>query len=124
MSKKHQFTQMYLDALRKTLPQCLLSIQQDPNKDRDLEFGEIVSRKHEWRTRFAYNKVTHLFILLLDNADDERYIFFTYASPVAAIKYVGLVDYNEGKAFNCESGEWEPAFDDILAVVKMFSHVD
>lgn len=116
---------MYLDALRKTLPQCLLTIQQDPTKDKDIEFGEITSRKHEWRTRFALNKVTRLFVLLLENADDERYVFFTYASPIAALAYIGVVDYNSGEmAFNCESGEWEPAFDDILAIIKMFSHVD
>ncbi len=116
---------MYLDQLRKTIPECLkVCLVTEPTKDRDMEFGEITGRKHEWRTRFACNKVTGLFVLVLDNNDDERYVFFTFGSPIASLKYVGLVDYNENMAFNCDSGEFEPLFDDLLAIIKTFSLAD
>lgn len=91
----------------------------------DLEFGMLRGRAFlEMDTQFAFNRVTRRFVLSMGNVedDDERLVLTTRGSPVAALKYVGSLVAGKG-VFNADSGEYEEANDEVMAIVKRFRYL-
>lgn len=119
------FTAQYKEALARYVPLFLLDIQKDADGP-DLEFGVMEGQRAEWITETAYNRVSRLFVLSMMNNDDERYVLFTRASPIAALKWVGNMPYKPDHAYNADASTLVPLADDdfVMAVVKKFSLSD
>lgn len=114
------FTQKYRDTLARYVPLFMNELQEDEDGP-NLEFGALEGEV-EWHTQFSFNRLSRLFVLSMMNNDDERYVIITRQSPIAALKYVGLLEYHEDCAFNADNGETVPFSDsdDLMAIIKKF----
>lgn len=117
-------TAHYKETLNRHVQLFLTDVYQDDNGP-DLEFGMLRGRAFlEMDTQFALNRVTRCFVLSMGNVedDDERLVLTTRGSPVAALKYVGSLVPGKG-VFNADSGEYEEANDEVMAIVKRFRYL-